>query len=80
MNPSILASSPVRSGLEKPDPKIYEYLLEKVRLPAQDIVFIDDLPKNVEAAKRMGIDAILFVSQAQLQEELEARLGELSTK
>ncbi|HSX37750.1 MAG TPA: HAD family phosphatase, partial [Chlamydiales bacterium] len=44
-------------GLEKPDPKAYQLLLEKLALPADEIVFIDDKEENVEAAKKLGIDA-----------------------
>lgn len=60
-------------GLEKPDPKIYEVLLTRMNLPAEEIIFIDDRSDNIDAAKNMGIDAILFISQEQLQHELEVR-------
>ncbi len=49
-------------GLSKPDPQIYEHLLQEMKIPSQKIVFIDDLEDNVEAAKKLGIDAILFQS------------------
>lgn len=61
-------------GLEKPDAKIYEYLLKEINLSAHEVVFIDDRLENVDAAKQVGIDAILFTSQEQLQKELEVRL------
>lgn len=54
-------------GLEKPDPKIYEFLLKTMALPATSIVFIDDRIENIEAAQKLGFDAILFTSQNQLQ-------------
>lgn len=60
-------------GMEKPDPKIFDYLIHKLELPAKDILFIDDRPENVDAAKNQGIDAILFKSQAQLVQELQKR-------
>lgn len=60
-------------GLEKPDPKIYDILLKKMNLPAKNIVFVDDRLENVEAAQKMGFDAILFTSQEQLQKELAKR-------
>lgn len=60
-------------GVEKPDSKAYELLLQKLNLPATDIVFIDDRPENIEAAQKLGIDAILFESQAQLRNELSRR-------
>lgn len=60
-------------GLEKPDPKAYELLLKTLNLPAEQIVFIDDKIENVNAAKAMGIDAILFESEPQVKAELVKR-------
>lgn len=60
-------------GFEKPDPEIYNILLKKLNLPAEDIVFIDDMIENIEAAQSLGIDAIQFISQEQLQNELKKR-------
>lgn len=60
-------------GVEKPDVKAYKILLEKLSLPPADIVFIDDLPDNVAAAKKTGIDAIVFKSTEQVRKELTKR-------
>ena len=60
-------------GVDKPDLKAYEILLNQLKLPAGDVVFIDDRLENVEAAKKMGIDAILFESENQLRAELGKR-------
>jgi putative hydrolase of the HAD superfamily len=60
-------------GIEKPDPKAYELLLKILELPAQDVIFIDDKSENVEAAKQMGIDGIVFESSQQIRDELSKR-------
>lgn len=60
-------------GLSKSDPKIYEYLQTKLAVPAQDILFVDDEMVNIEAAKKMGFDAILFTSAKQFSQELKKR-------
>ncbi len=60
-------------GVEKPDPEAYEILLDRLGQPPEEVIFIDDLPENVEAARQMGIDAILFESPKQIREELERR-------
>lgn len=60
-------------GVEKPSSKIYELLIEKMQLPPSEILFIDDKVENVEAAKKLGIDAILFNSQTELEKELKKR-------
>jgi len=59
--------------LQKPDPKAYEHLLEKLGISAPQVVFIDDLEKNIEVALELGIDAILFQSAEQIREELNTR-------
>lgn len=60
-------------GVEKPDLKAYEILLQSLNLPPSDILFIDDLQENVESAKRLGIDALLFHSVEELRKELSDR-------
>lgn len=57
-------------GFEKPNLKAYELLLKTLNLPANEVVFIDDRQENVDAAKIIGLDAILFISEQQLREEL----------
>lgn len=60
-------------GLEKPDSKAYDLLIKTVKIAPEQIVFIDDKAENVEAAKAMGIDAILFESELQVKAELARR-------
>lgn len=60
-------------GIAKPDSGAYRFLLKELDLPAKEVVFVDDRPENIAAAKKLGIDAILFVSEAQLRKELKAR-------
>ena len=48
-------------GMSKPHPEIYEYVLKQ--LSGYDrILFLDDNPINVDAAKQAGIEAYLFTS------------------
>jgi 2-haloacid dehalogenase len=68
---SILVSG--EHGLIKPDPKIFELLLERIGRRAGDCIYIDDNPKNVEAAAVLGFDAIRFDSPEQLRRDLAER-------
>ncbi|MGE3320001.1 MAG: HAD family hydrolase [Candidatus Berkiella sp.] len=52
-------------GLLKPSREIYHYLLEHHQLKANETVFIDDHPPNVEGAKAVGITAIQFSNSKQ---------------
>lgn len=58
-------------NMVKPDPRIYQHLLEKFQLDPRKTIFIDDLPANIEAAKKFGIEGILFTSAADLKKRLQ---------
>ncbi len=58
----------------KPDREIYELLLSRYGLKAQECVFLDDTIKNIEGAVRVGIHGIVFQNKEQACEELR-RLG-----
>ncbi|MFD1695492.1 HAD family hydrolase [Roseibium aestuarii] len=60
--------------LLKPDPAIYHVLLERNGLVAEECVFIDDSPRNVEGARAVGMQAIHFTGPANLRAAL-AELG-----
>jgi len=63
-----------RVGAVKPEPAIYEYLLNAHRLNAAETVFIDDRPENLETAAALGIEPIRFVDPLQCRQAL-AELG-----
>jgi 2-haloacid dehalogenase len=65
--------------LVKPDPRIFQCFCEKVALIPEQIIYIDDLPHNVEAARRIGMHAIRFSDPASLREEL-AQVGLLRSQ
>lgn len=44
----------------KPEPEIYNYLMEKYNLLPEESVFIDDAPRNIAGAEKVGIKGILF--------------------
>ena len=58
--------------LKKPDPRIYEVLLDRIGRSADECVFIDDSAANVAAAADMGFATIHFESPEQLRKDLEA--------
>lgn len=61
-------------NVSKPDPKIYEIMLQKLNLPAQECIFIDNTEANVAAAAKLGIHAIRFRSTPQLRRDLSLLL------
>jgi putative hydrolase of the HAD superfamily len=62
-------------GCRKPEARIYELTLERVGLPAEGCLFIDDLQPNVEGAEAAGMSAVRFRDNAQAIAEIRAALG-----
>ncbi len=63
-----------KDKLIKPDPKIYQLMLARFELVAEESVFIDDLPENVQGAVNEGIHGIVFESREQVVQDLK-KLG-----
>jgi putative hydrolase of the HAD superfamily len=59
-------------GMRKPERGIYELTLERLGLPAQACVFVDDLEVNVDAARELGMETVHFRDTEQAIAELEA--------
>lgn len=60
--------------VSKPEKEIYLKFLEKFGCEASECVFIDDKPENIDAAKSLGFNGIVFDDFEQLKQELR-RLG-----
>ena len=61
------------TGFLKPDPRAYLQVIDYYKLSPEEIFFIDDQLRNVEAAQQLGIQAVVFKSTAQLTQELLKR-------
>jgi len=57
-------------GYVKPEPEIYQIMLDKIGKPAQECLFIDDSLPNIKQAEKLGIIGIQFQSAEQLRSEL----------
>ena len=60
-----------QEGVAKPDARVYEIL--RARTGGQDLLFVDDSPPNVEAARRCGIEAIHYAPGVDLAREFARR-------
>lgn len=60
-------------GIAKPDSEIFDILEQRIGHTLRGCVFVDDSPRNVEAAAKAGLDAILFTDTGHLREDLTAR-------
>ncbi|HHF2936905.1 TPA: HAD family hydrolase [Vibrio diabolicus] len=66
----VIISSEVQ--LLKPQAEIYQALLSTYQLQAEETVFLDDMPYNVEGARAVGMEAIQFENAQQCESELKA--------
>lgn len=57
-------------GYVKPDQRLFQLLLDRYNLKAEDCVFVDDNPDNVAAANGMGMRGILFICADNLRKKL----------
>ncbi len=62
-------------GLRKPDPAIYELGAERIGLPPEACVFVDDLGGNLKPAKAMGMATIRHETADETIPQLEELLG-----
>ena len=62
-------------GLRKPDPRIYQLMVETLKVDPKKCVYLDDLGVNLKPAREMGMTTIKVASGAQAIAELEAATG-----
>ena len=56
---------------KKPSPEIYEWALEKLRLPSQACIAIEDSPRGLDASLKANISTIVTPSILTLGEEFK---------
>ena len=57
--------------VSKPDDKIYNICLKKVKVEPQHILFIDDSKENLDAAQKMGINILKFTDCENMKNIIE---------
>ena len=63
-------------GVQKPDRRIYEIALERLGLPARDVVFVDDREENVVAAREVGMSGVVFRTTEQTIADIESLVAD----
>ena len=59
----------------KPEPEIYEYLIDTYDLTPGNTVFLDDIKVNIETAKSLGLNTIFVENPSQCHKDLYQMLG-----
>ena len=65
-------------GARKPEPRIYEITLERLAVPAEAALLIDDVEVNCTAARDLGMRAVWFRDTDQAIAETEEQLRQSS--
>jgi putative hydrolase of the HAD superfamily len=64
-----------KAGVRKPDPAAYALVLEHLGVPAEEVVFLDDLGINLKPARAMGMTTIKVEDPDEALARLSAILG-----
>jgi putative hydrolase of the HAD superfamily len=62
-------------GLRKPDPRIYQMMVEALAVDPRNCVYLDDPGVNLKPARDMGMTTIKVMDAVQAISELEAATG-----
>jgi len=62
-------------GMRKPEERIYTHLLEKLEMEPENVLFLDDNPVNVDAARARGMQVIEVKQPVAAWAKIEQILG-----
>ena len=65
-------------GLRKPSAEIYSLVLERLRSKPQDVVFVDDRPRNLDTAKALGLQTALLDLRGKMPDHSHRNLRRLA--
>lgn len=71
--------SAMKYDMMKSNPAVYPLMLEELGVSPEEVIFIDDSLKNIEAAKESGIKGIQYKDNESLKAELTPFLSSSST-
>ncbi|MDO8451410.1 MAG: HAD-IA family hydrolase [bacterium] len=66
--------SAMKMEIDKKEESAYKKLVTAVNLDPAEIIYIDDSETNIDAAKKAGLQTILFKDNESLKTELQAKL------
>ncbi len=57
-------------GLRKPDPKLFQSMLSRLEVTAEEAIFVDDRINNVQGAEQVSIHGIHYTPEINIQEQI----------
>ena len=70
---AVILSSDV--GVVKPSPEIFSITADRLGVKVEECIMIDDRQDNVEGARAAGMNAVLYGTNKQCAEDVEAIIG-----
>ena len=67
-------------GIVKPQREIYDLLRSRIGLPAESLLFVDDVERNVAGARAAGWRALRFETNDQVEADFERALAQWSDR
>lgn len=61
-------------GIVKPDARIFQIALSKLQVNPDEAIFVDDMLKNVEAARKLGMHGVHFQNPENALKEIQLLL------
>lgn len=56
--------------IEKTDPESYRFILQQLGFQPEEVLFVDDSLRNIEAARQAGLHGIQYLSNDQLKHDM----------
>lgn len=63
-----------RLGVMKPDPRFFKAVIDNEKINPEESLFVDDGPRNIEAAKKLGFNTLCPVNGNDWRSDLSACL------
>lgn len=63
-------------GVAKPDPRIYELATSRLAVGPDETIFVDDFMRNIDGARKFGMQAVHFRNRAQAIADVQALLAD----
>ena len=64
------------AGMRKPDSEFYNHVLREIKQSPEETLFIDDKLENVQAAKSLGIESLVFNNSVNIIHALKTMLND----
>ena len=62
--------------MRKPDLFFYKFVLDEIKVEPPSVVFVDDRPENILAARSLGINGIVFDNVERVRQALRNFVGD----